>query len=508
MPLLRRAAIAVTVLALGTTAFSQVFPESAPANRPASAGHSLRNLALGEMRFTDPALFNLFDQGGSPIGLFETHAERVNAAIGLLRSNRASGGDSLTLGHREYYLPQLAFFQPGVFGAVLYFQRESGEYRRLGADSVEQGTSLVGLDLAAGPASGLFRFGFGMHGRLGNLEYSRAKRVLVEVPSLRLDVGSRLHPLFEVGAFAGFGGRFDSLESPDGRLERVANMTLPRFGLLADVGGGVKEDEEEGLPLHGNVVFEMGTERSFGEYRNPPDSGVTLPIIWNKYWTFQTQWLYGIPAGDFTLQPSLRFARRSESVQGYAGIRSNQNPNKKGPAIADLKGTRTTTSFGLGGGVAYLELIRLMAEWETSGRTVEVDSAAEERYGRLSLGLEHRVHKMEMAHIPEGVSLALRLGWTRRDDEQGRPGYRENQFQPFLPSPLVPTRLSTPVLAPPGAAAAYQALSLGFALGLLEERLGLEGLLSFPSQLESFGAVRTQKAEGMEWGVTLRYRVL
>lgn len=499
---LRPAALAVAVLSLAP-AYSQVFPESAPANRPASGALSLRNLALGELRFTDTSLFNLFDQGGSPMGLLETHPERVNASVGMLRSGRASGGDSLTLGRHEYYLPQLAFFQPGVFGAVLYFQREGEEYRRLGADTMDLGASRFGLDLAAGPASGLFRIGFGMHGRMGNIDYPGAdKRVFLEAPSLRLDMGSRVHPRVEIGAFTEFGGRFDSLESPAGRLERVANFALPRYGLLADVGGG------EDLPLQGNAVFERGIDRSFGEYRPVGDSGVVLPIFLTRYWTFQTQWQYGIPAGDFDLRPAFRFARRSEEVQGYAGIRSNQNPLKKGASIAALQATRATTSFGLGGSVAFRDLVQVMAEWETSGRTLEADSAVEERYGRISLGLEHRVHGLEMAHIPEGMSLALRLGWTRREDELGRPGYREHEFQPFLPSPLVPTRTSSPALLPLEAAAACQAFSLGFGLGLFEERLGLEGLLSFPSQSERFGAVRTQRAEGKEWGVTLRYRVL
>ena len=258
---LRPAALAVAVLSLAP-AYSQVFPESAPANRPASGALSLRNLALGELRFTDTSLFNLFDQGGSPMGLLETHPERVNASVGMLRSGRASGGDSLTLGRHEYYLPQLAFFQPGVFGAVLYFQREGEEYRRLGADTMDLGASRFGLDLAAGPASGLFRIGFGMHGRMGNIDYPGAdKRVFLEAPSLRLDMGSRVHPRVEIGAFTEFGGRFDSLESPAGRLERVANFALPRYGLLADVGGG------EDLPLQGNAVFERGIDRSFGEYR-------------------------------------------------------------------------------------------------------------------------------------------------------------------------------------------------------------------------------------------------
>ena len=201
---------------------AQVFPDALPANRPAAGIYSPRILALGEPRFTDARLYNLFDQGGSPMGLLETRKERMGLAFGYLGTNRATPGDSLAIGHSDLSIPQLGFFQPGVFGASLYFLRESEAYRRRGGDSVENRANLFGLDMAAGPASGLFRVGFGAHVRLGGIEYAGdAKRILLTVPSLRFDLGSRLHPAVEAGLFAGFGGRFDSLQSPAGHLERT-----------------------------------------------------------------------------------------------------------------------------------------------------------------------------------------------------------------------------------------------------------------------------------------------
>jgi hypothetical protein len=481
-------------------ALAQVFPEALPTSRPAASLYSPRILALGEPRFTDSALFNLSDQGGSPMGLLETRKERLGLALGYLGTRRATPGDSLTIDHSDLVIPHVGFFQPGVFGASLYFLRESGTYRRLGGDSVENRASLFGLDLAAGPSSGLFRIGFSAHARLGGLDYpGGAKRILVSVPSVRLDMGSRLHPAVEVGVYAGAGGRFDSLQSPAGHLERVAGFTLPRYGLLADVGG------TEELAVMGNIVLERGNDRFFGEYRPVGDSGYVYPTVLTDFWTLQTQWMYPYQVDDFRLQPALRFGRRSEKAQGYAGIKGNQDPLKKGDRIDSLRLTRGITAFGLGGQVGFREMASLLLEWETAGHSYASDSTREERYSRFSLGLEHHVHRLPV-DFPEAVSLTLRAGWTWRQDAKTLPGYRGFHFDPFLPSSL-PASRPLPLDAMPADPAAYSAFSFGFSLGLLEGRLGMDGFLGLPSQPEPAGAL-SPKASGTEFGITLTYRVL
>lgn len=499
MTRLRLSHLAVAALA-AAPALAQVFPDALPANRPAAGIHSPRLLALGEPRFTDVQLYNLFDQGGSPMGLLETRKERLGLALGYLGTHYATSGDSLAIDHSDLSIPSLGFFQPGVFGASLYFLRESGAYRRRDGDSVENHSNLFGLDMAAGPASGLFRIGFGAHARIGGLEYAGdAERILFSVPSLRFDLGSRLHPAVEVGLYAGFGGRFDSLESPAGHRERIASMTLPRYGILADVGG------TEALPAMGNIVLERGTERIFGEYRPANDSGVQLPTVWTDYWTFQTQWLYPFQVGDFRLQPALRFARRSGKAQGYAGIKGNQDPFKKGNRIDSLHLTRGITAFGLGGQVGFQEMVSLLLEWETAGHAYESDSTREERYSRFSLGLEHHVHRLPI-RFPEAVSLALRAGWTWRQDAGKHPGYRDFHFDPFLPSPLPAVR-PMPLNSKPDAPAGYRAYSLGFSLGVFEDRLGMDGFLGFPGQPEQSGT-DSREASGTEFGITVTYRAL
>ncbi|MEO6096530.1 MAG: hypothetical protein ABIW76_12820, partial [Fibrobacteria bacterium] len=408
--------------------YAQVYPGTQGANRAASGAYSLRNLALGELRFTNDQLYNLYDQGGSPMGLLETHPERLGVALGLLSNDRATPGDSLKLGNHDYYIPQIGFFQPGVFGAILYFQRESEAYQRMGGDSVKFAASRFGLDLAAGPASGIFRFGFSAHARLGGMEYSRnADRILVEIPSLRFDLGSKVMPGLEFGAYAGFGGRFDSLESPVKDLERVAAVTFPRFGVVADVGG------LEAVPLKGNVALEFGTERFFGEYRPANGAGVEYPIIWNSYWSLQTQIMYPIPMGDLIMEPAVTFAHRSDDAQGFLGIKGNQNPFKKGDKIAAMKGRRSITSYGLGGHFSFLEMISLWMEWETATHGIEADSLQEEGYDRFSVGLEHQVEKLPIMKFPEGMNLAIRAGWTFQQEPKDAPGYRDFHFDPFLP---------------------------------------------------------------------------
>lgn len=499
MPKLFPSSAAFALLA-AVHAPAQVFPEASPANRAAAAQYSPRMLALGEPRFADAQGYNLFDQGGSPMGLLETRKERLGLSLGYLGSHRAAAGDSLTLDHSDLSVPQLGFFQPGVFGANLYYLRESEAYRRRGVDSVETGASLFGLDMAAGPASGLFRVGFSAHARLGGLEYpGDTKRVLVSVPSLRFDLGSRLHPALEMAVFGGFGGRFDSLKSPTGNLERVATMTLPRYGVLADVGG------TEDLPMMGNTVLELGTERVFGEHRQANGTGVQYPTVWTGYWSLQTQWLYPFQAQDFRLQPAVRFAHRSEKAQGYAGLKGNQDPFKKGAKLDSLHLDRSITDFALGGQVAFREIVSLLIEWETSGHTYAGDSTGKARYNRFALGLEHKVHLLPF-DFPKSVTLALRGGWTWRQDAAGQPGYRDFQFDPFIPTRAIGAR--TPTLDPdPAAPTAYSAFSLGFNLGLFEERLGLDGFLAFPAQRETVTS-GTRDASGTEFGITVGYRVL
>ncbi len=500
IPSLSSLAIAALAAMAASPALAQVFPDASPANRPASAAYSPRILALGEARFADAQPYNLYDLGGSPMGLLETRKERLGLSLGYLGSQRATTGDSLTLGHRDLSLPQVGFFQPGVFGANLYFLRESGEFRQKGGDSVENSANLFGLDLAAGPASGLFRVGFSAHARLGSMEYPKdANRILVSVPSLRFDVGSRLHPALELGLFGGFGGRFDSLRSPTGNLERVASMTVPRYGMLADVGG------TDAIPVMGNVVVELGTDRTFGEYRVANGNGIQYSTVWTDYWTVQTQWLYPWEVDGIRMQPAIRFAHRSEKGQGYLGLKGNQDPFKKGAKIDSLHLNRSITDFGLGGQIAYREIVSLLLEWETAGHTYEKDSAQKARYNRFSLGLEHKVHLLPI-DFPNSLSLALRAGWTWRQDASDEPGYRDSHFDPFLSSPTIGIR--APALNPkPSKPAGYSAFSLGFGFGLFEERLGLDGFVGFPGQPEKT-RTGSRDAAGTEFGISLGYRML
>lgn len=498
--------ILIASLGLGT-AMAQVFLDTPPANRSAAGAYSLRNLALGEPRFANPALYNLYDQGGSAIGLLETRKERLSVRLGMLGNNRATGGDTLSVAHSDYYLPQLSLFQPGTFGAVLYFQRESESFERKGLVDLENSASLFGLDLTAGPASGLFRFGLGAHARLGGMEYAGLpKRTVVEVPSLRLDLGSRFHPAAEAGVFLAFGGHFDSLENAGVSLERIARMSLPRYGILADLGG------TEDIPAIANLALEIGTNRFFGEYRDSIGPGMAGPgveynTLWANYWNLQIQALYPVQAGDFSLQPAVRFAYRSETVQAFEGLEGNQNPFKKGIKVLGPDLDHGATVFGLGGNFGFKEMVTLLLEWETAGHTFKSDTTVDKRFGRFSLGLENRVDKLPFVHFPEGLTLALRGGWTWREEEKEHGGYREYQFNPFVPTPETGGRMQG-FVAGGDDAAAYSALHLGIGLGLMEGRLEMEGLLSFPGQSEPFGSGTYRKASGTEFGLGARFSVL
>ena len=486
---------------LSALIYGQVGVSVIPVNRNASAQNSLRILSLGELQFSDPALFNLYDQGGSPMGLLENHSERINLSAGLLNSDRASSGDSLVIKQHQFFIPQFGFYQPGVFGAVLYFQKENETYDHKNGDTAETSRTSFGIDLAAGPASGLFRIGFGVHAMLGTTDYpGDPERFILEVPSLRLDLGSKIIKGVEVGIFTGLSAHFDSLNSPQDKRERLAVMTLPRYGLLADVGG------LDQSPVIGNVKLELGTHRFFGEYRPVNQGGLEYPTIWNDYFEFKTQWLYPFHVQDFLLQPSIKFSHRSEDAQGYRGITGNQNPLKKGDLIQNMAWTTSTTNFGVGANALYHDYLNLILEWETSGKNLKVDSSSDQQYTRFAIGTEVKLDQIEYLKIPKTISLALRMGWTSNQEPKNLPGYRDYHFTTFIPSQDIPTqkavgvpKLDTPV--------AYSAFHIGFGAGILNDKLELNGILSFPSQLEVFTQSRSQDVSGTELGVNLTAKV-
>ncbi len=480
----------------------QTYSDITPTNRSASASLSTRNLALGELQFANPDLYNLYDQGGSPMGFLETNSHGISLDFNMLNSSMSAASDSLEYSHGDFFLPTLRFCQPGSFAAVFYFQRESEKYRLYGRDTMDLGKSHFGLDLTAGASSGLLRVGFGVHGILGSLEYPGSpKRVLLGAPSIRLDIGSRFYPGLEMGIFTGVSGQFDSLENQANQLERVATATIPIYGALLDIG------EINGIPLHGNIVFEKSTLRTFGEYRVGILPGVVYPTLWTDKGDFKTQWMYTHKLNEFILAPALRFGHHSEDAQGYLGIKGTSDPFKSGAKIDTMAWTLSSTSFGLGGRISYLEYLSFLCEWETSGHALRKRSkTTEERYHRFSLGLENRVGKMPYFTFPKGSDLAIRLGWTWRDEPQNRIGYRDYQFDTFIPMSNVPSRLSytNPTLSP---GEGYGAFHLGLGLSLLNEKLVVDGQLSFPGQAELIRSPNIREASGTEFGLTASVRL-
>ncbi len=480
---------------------SQIHPEGIRVNPWASEVYTLRNLSMGEMQFSDSRFYNLYDHGGSPLGILESAGERLNLSAGILRSSRASAGDTLKISHQDFLIPQLSFNHSGIFAAIIYFNRTNEGYQSQVGDSVETGKTRFGLDLAAGPPSGVLRFGLGLHASLGTMEYpGEAERMLLEIPSLRFDIGSRVHPAVEVAAFFDFSARFDSLKSPAARFERVAEFRLPSYGFLVDFGGW------ESLPLQGNIALELGTERFFGEYRQGVPAGMEYPIIWTGYWELHSQWIYPTLVNDFRLEPAIRFALRSEDAQGYAGIQGNQNPLEKGEKLDELSWEHGVVTIGLGGRAGYRDLATLAWEWETSGHDFILDTTIDRRYSRLGLGIESPVERFAALRIPEGMGLALRAGWNWRQLQSDRPGYRPSHFDPFLPTSQVPSRLgvSNPQ---PGKPTGYSSFTLGFGLGLWEQRAVLDAHLGFPGKAEILGTDRTEEVSGLEFGIRTTFRI-
>jgi hypothetical protein len=206
----------------------------------------------GRPFFTDSALYNSYDLGGSPLGLFEKGFPRFGAMFDYRY-------DGLGNGSGQYWdAPRLTMGNPG--GA--YFQAYYGPgilSLKNGADgggAVGLPLHRFGLAVASQGTSGALRASLiaeGFYGRQewdGNVEKAR---VFMGFDRLRLDLGSRVHPLARVGLYVGTRLGLDTL-SEAWRADRSFYINLPEFGAGVDFGG-------EGVPVRSNVSFSYAWSR-------------------------------------------------------------------------------------------------------------------------------------------------------------------------------------------------------------------------------------------------------
>jgi len=223
----------------------------------------------GRPFFTDSALYNSYDLGASPLGLFEKGSPRFSAEFGNRstslwdRSGQYWSAPVIGMGNPGSAYFQ-AFYKPDVLSDKNKGNAVSLPLNRFGFVGATQGTS------------GAMRASLAVEGFYGKQDWGigDSGRVIMGFERLRFDIGSKVHPLVRVGLYIGANLLLDSLYGAEwGRRDVGAHTNLPEFGANVDVGG-------EDLPVRGNVDFSYAWSGfSYSLYRygypnHPPGAGI------------------------------------------------------------------------------------------------------------------------------------------------------------------------------------------------------------------------------------------
>jgi hypothetical protein len=156
----------------------------------------------GRPFFTDSAVYNSYDLGGSPLGFFDKGAPRFGARLGY-RYGGLGGGSG-----QHWDAPELTVGNPGrSFFQVFYDPRIISS--DVGGNDVSLPLHRFGLALAAQGSSGAVRGSFMAEGYYGTQVWDgnvNDDRLFMGFDKLRFDLGSQVHPLVSVGFFAGITG--------------------------------------------------------------------------------------------------------------------------------------------------------------------------------------------------------------------------------------------------------------------------------------------------------------
>ncbi|MDR2694278.1 MAG: hypothetical protein LBB74_08730 [Chitinispirillales bacterium] len=385
----------------------------------------------GRPFFTDSALYNGYDLGGSPLGLFDRGSPRHAVDVGYRYAGLGDGA-----GH---YMNGMSFTEGGP--GIAYFRFSYGPdllSRKNGGNETSLTLHRFGLVVAGQAGSGIIRGSLVADGFYGNQKWaeSDSARTFMGFERLRLDLGSRIHPALRIGVFFGVIGRYDSLyipvppnmrpESVPERSDRAGQINLPEFGASLDFG-------EDGLPVRSNLTFSYALSRFINTSKDPllspPYTWKPMPIPTDKYGyttdkngntdairndSFDLFWVtrgrVPVKESGFAFNPGLLFG-----LTGNAGEMRQPTDDNNIINLGDAKSSYDLSGiwFGLGTGFEALKYADAHLEYTLADMSLSVTPAvgAEKEVSRtlhhVSVGVSSRLN--EYVELP--VVIVPRLAW-------------------------------------------------------------------------------------------------
>jgi hypothetical protein len=319
----------------------------------------------GRPFFTDSALYNSYDLGGSPLGLFEKGSPRFDAQFDYRhdglgdRAGQYWSAPMLTMGN-----PDKSFFRAFYDPRILTDKN--------GGNDVSLPLHRFGLVVAAQGESKALRAAFSVVGFYGEQEWDlfNDNRMVAGFDRIRFDLGSQVHPLLRLGLFVSGDMRYEKNIETD--TERSCHTNLPEFGVNVDVGG-------EDFPVRGNLDFSYAWSRFVytknDYYRGDAIRNDSLSL----FLTMQAS-LSPIDDDKLVLKPGLLLGFTNNSGErhipegGYDANTGNNWPINLGNAIKTREYGLTGFWFGAGTGVGVLNYVDAHVEYTLAAMSLDCGS--------------------------------------------------------------------------------------------------------------------------------------
>jgi len=313
----------------------------------------------GRPFFTDSSVYNSYDLGGSPLGLFDKGSPRFDARFGY-RSSDLGGWSG-----QRWNAPTLTMGNPGTsFFQVFYGPHILSD--KNGGNDVSLPLHRFGLVGATQASSGAIRAAFSVTGFYGDQEWDvgNEERMIGGVERLRLDIGSRLHPLLRLGLFVSGDVKYEEINIT--RQHRSCQTDMPVIGANLDVGG-------EDFPVRGNLDFSYAWNRFVYTRFEGDNANAIRNDSLNLFLTTQAS-LSPLSDDKLVIKPGLILGLTNNSGEQREPEAGNNYPINLGGAIPNSQYGLMGFWFGAGAGFGVFGYVDAYVEYMLAAMSLDCES--------------------------------------------------------------------------------------------------------------------------------------
>jgi hypothetical protein len=400
------------------------FPQTA-----SSIDVPVSKLSVASPSFTDRGQYNSYDFCNSPFGIFEKDSFRLNLGCGFRYDgwHAASKNDTLQKTYNAWDLPDIMIGMPKVMYVRLNYTPTTITDNTLQPQKLTLPLQQFGVTIAGQSPRGIFQFAVRGKGYMGDEKGDGTSdtRLIMGLEELSAFIGSRVHELVTIGMQGGATAKLDTLRDPV-LHDRYFVGQIPLLGWYIDFG-------KEGFPVASDFSLQIATHRfvyavSRDYVDHDPIRGDSLAWKWQSIGDFSRN--------GIAYRPALYIGYWSDHFQEFAPTGTNDNLNV-GPERAGNDWKISDLCFGIGASVSISNFVTTWFELAYSdmgldyGNTWPNLASKRQRYDRICIGAEAKLHAIAALHFPKSIETFIRMGYFNQRENSGISAFQSDEFGPI-----------------------------------------------------------------------------